>query len=158
MGIFSTKVPTKYLKEDLPKNAEGEVMAATFLSTPKYPCLRVLIDSVEEQVHAVSGAVTSKENTGYIAKFSGNLFHTKNKALMEMMLNHSHFNQGIMNFSIDHHDPTGIWRHFGVVEVEEIKTFVPKKTFTVNMNDIAKKIKEKAPPPEKTEVLVGLAE
>jgi hypothetical protein len=161
MSIWRSKPPKEFQAEDLPKNAEGEVMAATFISNPKHPSLRVKLRSIEEEVHPVSGTVTRQEQTGFTAKFSGHCFHTKNKAMMHALLGHDAFNKGVAGYTIDHHDPTGLWQMLGIVEVEVVKTFVPKTKYKVDLStkELSAKLKAaEKEPPEKTEALVGLAE
>lgn len=159
--IWRRKVPKRFLAETLPKNADGQVMAATFLSNSKYPTLKVKLENIEETVHSVSGAITRDPDTGYTARFSGHVFHTANEAMMVAMLEHSAFNSGKNGFTIDHHDPTGLWRALGVVEVTQVPTFMPKTEYKVDPSKaaISKQLKAlKTAAPEATETLVGLAE
>ena len=163
MFFWRRKIPKAYQVEDLPKDADGNVMAATFLSNPKNPSLRVILESIQETVHQLAGQDTEVKRvagTGMKAIFSGHQFHTSNKKTMLAMLNHRAFNDGRMGFAIDHHDPTGLWRHLGIVEETVVKTFVPKVMHKVedSPDAITKKLNAamKAPP-EKAETLVGLA-
>lgn len=154
--MFSIIVPEKYRAEDLPKNADGQVMAATFLSNEKNPSLRIVIENIEEEYIGQSGP-SRKQGTGYMIRFSGNMFRTKNKALAEKLLKCDLMNAPD-GFAIDHHDPSGLWRHLGVVKSVPIETFESVRAESgslSNLADMIKKAPKEAPQPAKA--LVGLA-
>lgn len=159
MAFWRKKMPKKYLVENLPKNAEGETMFATFLSNPNNPSLRLRLEPIEEEVDHRTGNIKEVKDSGCEVRFSMHRFQTGNRELMEMLLSHRGFNRSTHGFRIDHHDPTGLWRSLGYVESVPVQTFKVVEKGVVQVDEIKKRMKAlEKEPPTKPETLVGLAE
>jgi len=74
---FQRKMPKRYEGETLPKDAEGNVMCATFLSNPKHPFLKVQVDNWEE-VETKHGTKRDPES-GFSIEFSDHVFASEVK-------------------------------------------------------------------------------
>ncbi len=145
-------LPKKYQEEDLQA-------AATFLSTKKNPSLFVLLKSAVTKLISEEGGVSREiQVEGPVQiRFGGNTFSTKNRELMLLMLEHRAFNKHLAGYSIDHHDPSGIWRAMGVVKEQKVTTFVPQATYEVDLKAArAKDLKDRIP--ESVTPLSGVAE
>lgn len=161
MPVWKTKIPKKFAKDDLPEDADGKIMAATFLSNPKNPELKVVVENAEEEIHPGTGERTRKSGSGYMIRFKRGLFSTGNEALMNALIKHRSFNSGLNQFTIDHQDPTGLWQALKIVEVQQIHTFVPKTVYEVEptRDNIVKKLKDlRQKPIDRPPVLSALAD
>lgn len=113
--MFARKMAREYLVEDLPA-------AATFISNPKHPTLRVRLIPVQEE--AVPGTNRTRKIADAVeVRFKGYQYKTRNRRIFEGLMTHTAFNKSGAGYNIDHHDPTGFWRAMGRVEAIPIETF-----------------------------------
>lgn len=109
------KIPEQYTKPDM-------AVAATFMSNPKHPTLRVRLVGAKEEKDG-EGKFRMTQNAVQV-RFKAHTLSVKNKKMLTLVLNHRGFNKGGAGFKIDHHDPTGFWRAAGIVESKAVQTFV----------------------------------
>ncbi len=107
--------------EDLPKDANGKVMWATFESMSKGPTktdnmgLVVILGMKQGVKDGNTGMWEEVDNTAIRVIFKGGKFRTPNARLTMMLLTCSGYKKA---FTIDGGDPSGLWRSQGAIEVE----------------------------------------
>lgn len=143
MNFPTRRMPEEYAKEDM-------AVAATFMSSPKHPTLRVRLIGAKEEKDG-EGRWRKTQNAVEV-RFKAHTLSIKNKKLLTLILEHRAFNKGGAGYKIDHHDPTGFWRAAGIVESKPVQTFVINHNIKIDPRKL--NIKElMAKVPENPEIL-----
>ena len=129
----------KYKAEDLPKDSDGNVIVATFISDAKKHKFHLI---EKDYTLTANGETHPKKDSGLRLEFNDYRINVSSKALLKVMLEARQFNQH-RGFRIDPSDPSGFWRKNGTIEEKEIKTAALDTIKPVSYKDIQfKKIAE----------------
>lgn len=133
LKFFPRPLPDRFTEPTLPKDKSGKVMRATFICGKKYPHMRVILESVQEEVHPTSQQASKIAGTGVMIRFNACRFATANLSLAQLLIKSKLFRApGDQGFDIDPEDPTGFWRYLGLASERVVKTFAPGERTVVD--------------------------
>jgi hypothetical protein len=118
--------------KNLPENADGETMSATFES-PRDVGLIVFLKPKDGVRDPITGFFESVPDSEMRIVFKGGKWRTDNKELMLLLMANSEYKR---KFTIDSEDPTGLWRAYGAIEVEMRPVIARAHIIAPDANDI----------------------